>query len=173
MAKILPQGTQLYALAPTVDNPAVFEVLKVPCAVSIDFGEDSRDEHEDTCLEDLESHTFLPGLNTPGTSTFSVRVDPQSPAHVRLDQLNDSGRRFMWAIGWSDGFGIDPTQDADEPGQFDLPATRTWNVFLGHITGFNITGFEVAGEPLQAAVSIKRSSKPRWVIKTENAPVGP
>jgi len=173
MAKILPQGTQLYALAPKEDTPGTFELLKVPCAVSIDFGEDSRDEHEDTCLEELESHTFLPGLNTPGTSTFAVRVDPESDVHVRLEQLNDSGQRFMWAVGWSDGFDIDPTPLADKPGEFDLPKTRTWNIFLGHIAGFNITGFEVAGDPLQASISIKRSSKPRWVVKTEAAPVGP
>lgn len=165
MAKILPQGTQLYCLAPKSSGTG-FDLLKIPCVVSVDVGEDTRDEHEDTCLEETESHTYLPGLNTPGSTTFAVRVDPSSPAHLRLNQLNDTQTRFQWALGWSDGVDIDPTEDIANPGEFTLPATRTWNTFTGHVTGFNFTGFEIAGEPLQASVSIKRSSKVRWVVKT-------
>lgn len=164
MAKILPQGTQLYCLAPK--NGAVgFDLLTIPCVVSVDVGEDSRDEHEDTCLEETESHTFLPGLNTPGTTTFTVRIDPASTAHVRLNQLNDTQTRFQWALGWSDGVDVAPTEHATNKGEFVLPTTRTWCTWLGHVAGFNFSGFEVAGDPIQGSVSIKRSSKVNWVVK--------
>lgn len=165
MAKILPQGTQLYCLAPNADASG-FDLLKIPCVVSIDVGEDSRDEHEDTCLEETESHTFLPGLNTPGTTIFSVRIDPASTAHVRLNQLNDTQTRFQWAMGWSDGVDVDPADNVGTPGTFTLPAERTWCTWVGHVAGFNFSGFEVAGDPIQGSVSIKRSSKVNWVVKS-------
>lgn len=164
MAKILPQGTQLYCLAPKASGTG-FDLLKIPCVVSIDVGEDSRDEHEDTCLEETESHTFLPGLNNPGTTTFSVRIDPASTVHMRLNQLNDTQTRFQWAMGWSDGVDVDPTDNVGTPGTFTLPAERTWCTWVGHVAGFNFSGFEVAGDPIQGTVSIKRSSKVNWVVK--------
>lgn len=165
MAKILPQGTQLYCLAPK--NGAVgFDLLTIPCVVSVEVGEDARDEHEDTCLEETENHTFLPGLNTPGTTSFTVRIDPASTAHVRLNQLNDTQTRFQWALGWSDGVDVDPAENVGTPGEFTLPSGRTWCTWVGHVAGFNFSGFEVAGDPIQASVSIKRSSKVNWVVKT-------
>ena len=165
MAKILPQGTQLYCLAPKADATG-FDLIKIPCVVSVDVGEDARDEHEDTCLEETESHTFMPGLNTPGTTSFSVRIDPASTAHVRLNQLSDTNTRLHWALGWSDGVDVDPAEMVANSGEFTLPSQRTWNTFVGHVAGFNFSGFELAGEPLQATINIKRSTKVRWVVKT-------
>lgn len=164
MGRILPQGTQLYALAPTAADPAKYEVIKIDCAISTDMGEDTRDDHEDTCLEELNDHTFIPGLNTPGDASITVRIDPANPGHVRLEQFSDQPARLLWALGWSDGM-----QDAKgKTGggfEFDLPPTRTWNVWTGHIKGFKFDGFEVGGDPIQGVITIKRSSKSRWIVK--------
>ncbi|KGG82448.1 major tail subunit [Comamonas thiooxydans] len=165
---MLPQGTELFALVPSTDG-TTSEVIKVDCAVSIDVGEDSRDDHEDTCLEERESHTFVPGLNTPGETSVTVRIDPSNPGHVRLEQFADSPQRLKWALGWSDGKEAAEVT-AGPPADFELPKTRTWNVWDGHIKAFNFTGFEVGGDPVQGAITIKRSSKARWIVKTQAAP---
>ena len=164
MDRILPQGTELFVLLPKADTPAEFEVVKVDCAISVDFGEDQRDDHKDTCLEERDSHTFVPGLNTPGESKVTVRIDPQNPGHVRLHWLSDSQQRLLWALGWSDGT-APATAAAGGGMNFELPKTRTWNVFMGHIKQFGFTGFEMGGDPIQGDITIKRSSKPTWVVK--------
>lgn len=168
MSKILPQGTELFVLAPSEDTPGDFDLLKVPFLVSVDFGEDSRDEHEDTDLDEQDSRTFMAGLNNPGTTTFVVRIDPSSPVHTRLDALNGSQVRMNWVLGWSDGK-APPTEKSSAKGSFELPETRSWNKFSGHITGFNFSGFEAGGGPVQGSISIKRSSRTIWVVK---APAG-
>lgn len=164
MERILPQGTELYALLPKEGTPAEFEVVKVDCAVSIDFGEDTRDDLDDTCLEERDNHSTVPGLNTPGESKVTVRINPQNPGHVRLHQLSDTGERLQWALGWSDG-NEPPTLKSGGTKEFELPTTRTWNVFQGHIKQFNFVGFEVGGEPVQGDITIKRSTKPAWIVK--------
>ncbi|NIF85249.1 hypothetical protein F3J24_17190 [Comamonas sp. Tr-654] len=164
MDRILPQGSELFALVPKEDAPTEFEVIKVDCAISVDFGEDERDDLEDTCLEERDNHTTIPGLNTPGESAVTVRINPQNPGHVRLYQLSDTGERLLWALGWSDGTAPAAPKSGSTM-EFELPTTRTWNVFQGHIKRFNFAGFEVGGEPIQGAITIKRATKPVWVVK--------
>lgn len=165
MGRILPQGTELFALAPTEADPLKYEVIKVDCAISVDFGEDNRDDHEDTCLEERDDHTYIPGLNTPGETAVTVRIDPKNAGHVRLEQFSDRPDRLLWALGWSDG--IAPAAKAPSDAfDFVLPTTRTWNVFNGYIKRFSFAGFEVGGDPVQGVIGIKRSSKPRWIVKT-------
>lgn len=168
MERILPQGTELFALVSKAATPAEYEVVKVDCAISFDPGEDARDDLTDTCLEERDNHSTLPGLNTPGEAKVAVRINPQNPGHVRLHQLSDTGERIQWALAWSDG--KEPaTLKAGGTQEFELPKTRTWNVFQGHIKQFNFVGFEVGGEPIQGDITIKRSTKLAWIVK-EPAP---
>lgn len=78
MDRILPQGTELFVLVPKAATPAEFEVVKVDCAISFDPGEDARDDLDDTCLEERDDHSTLPGLNTPGEAKVTVRINPQN-----------------------------------------------------------------------------------------------
>lgn len=160
---MLPQGTQLYVLAPKDAGAA--EVIKISCALTVDTGEDERAEHEDTCLEEMESTSTFPGLITPGDATFTVRIDPADPSHVKLWELFKARTRVLWAMGWGDGVDIDPTDPAAADADWDLPATRTWSTWRGHISGMNFTGFEAGGAPVQGSIKIKRSTATEWLVK--------
>ena len=160
---MLPQGTQLYALMPKDAGAA--EVIKVACALTVDTGEDERDEHDDTCLEEMESKSTFPGLITPGDATFTVRIDPADPSHVKLWSLYKARTKVLWAMGWGDGVDIDPTGPAAANEDWELPETRTWSTWRGHISGMNFTGFEAGGAPVQGSVKIKRSTAAEWLVK--------
>lgn len=159
----LPKGVQLFALAPKKSGGG-FEVLKVDCALTVDLGEDQRDEHDDTCLEETEAHSTLPGLLTPGEVSFTIKIDAANASHGRLDEL-DGGPRMSWALGWDDGIDIPPAAPAAQAADWELPNTRTWQTWQGHISAFNVTGFEVGGAPLQGSIKIKRATKAIWLRK--------
>ena len=160
---MLPQGTQLYVLAPKDAGAA--EVIKISCALTVDTGEDERAEHDDTCLEEMESTSTFPGLITPGDATFTVRIDPADAGHVNLWALFKARTRVLWAMGWGDGVDVDPTAPAAANEDWGLPLTRTWSTWRGHISGMNFTGFEAGGAPVQGSVKIKRTTATEWLVK--------
>lgn len=168
MGKILPQGTQLYARAPK--EAGGFEVIKIDCALTVDVGEDERDEHDDTCLEEMEAHSTFPGLITPGDATFTVQIDPSNPGHVKLWALFKARTNVSWALGWGDGVDLDPVAPVDPATDWTLSLERTWNTWLGRVSGMNFTGFEAGGAPVQGSIKIKRSSASEWLVKGRVAP---
>lgn len=107
---MLTQGTQVYALVPTVSNQAVFEVLEIECATAFSPGGNPSDQIETTCLSEA-IRTYMRGLRTPGQASLTLNADPRNASHVRLYQLSedDSIENVKWAVGWSDGKDIRPT----------------------------------------------------------------
>ena len=107
---MLSQGTQIYALVPTVANPAIFEVIEVECATAFNPGGNPADQVEVTCLSD-RVRKYLRGLRTPGQASLTLNVDPRNASHVRLHQISedDSIESIRWVVGWSDGTDISPT----------------------------------------------------------------
>mgnify|MGYP003634253410 CR=1 FL=1 len=106
---ILAQGTQIYALVPTVADPAALEVIEIECATAFTPGGNPADQIETTCL-DASVRTYLRGLRTPGQASMTLNADPRNDSHVRLHEISedDSIENIMWAVGWSDGKGIAP-----------------------------------------------------------------
>jgi hypothetical protein len=163
---ILAQGTQVYALVPSVADPAVFEVFEVECATAFSPGGNPADQIETTCLSEAV-RSYMRGLRTPGQATLSLNADPRNASHVRLHQLSedDSIENIKWAVGWSDGKGIAPTVDADEE-DFVLPTTRTWYVFDGYVSDFP---FDFgANTVVTTAATIQRSGGSAWIRKSTN-----
>jgi len=107
---ILSQGTQIYALVPTAASPGLFEILEIECATAFSPGGNPADQIETTCLSETV-RSYMRGLRTPGQASLTLNADPRNPSHVRLHQLSedDSIENVKWAVGWSDGKGIDPT----------------------------------------------------------------
>lgn len=106
---ILSQGTQIYALVPSVSSPGTFEVMEVECATAFNPGGNPADQIEDTCLSETV-RSYKRGLRTPGQASLTLNADPRNPSHIRLHQLSedDSIENISWAVGWSDGKGIAP-----------------------------------------------------------------
>src|SRR5690625_2712447 len=107
---ILTQGTQVYVLAPTAADPETFEVLEIECATAFTPGGNPADQIETTCLSDTV-RSYLRGLRTPGQASLTINADPRNDSHIRLHELSedDSIEDLAWAVGWSDGTGIDPS----------------------------------------------------------------
>lgn len=125
---ILAQGTQVYYI-----DPDTGEVNTIECATSFNPGGNPADQIETTCLESFE-RTYLPGLRTPGQATMGINFDPQSESHIRLYELSQENPSptLQFAIGFSDGYDVEPT--VDSAGDFEFPTTRTWFPFEGYIS---------------------------------------
>jgi len=106
---ILTQGTQIYALMPTVADPTVLEVVEIECATAFTPGGNPADQIEDTCLSETV-RSYLRGLRTPGQASLTLNADPRNGSHVRLHALseNDEIETTQWVVGWADGKGIMP-----------------------------------------------------------------
>ena len=157
----LTQGTEIFVLAPTEADPTVFEVLRVACPTALDPGSESADDIDDTCLDERETRTTRPGLETPGEASITINTDPTMASHYRLFQLKQSKREVLWALGWSDGTAV-PTVDPEEA-DFILPTSRTWNLFRGTLATFPFA-FE-SNNVVQSAMTIKRSGPMQWIRK--------
>ena len=160
---ILTQGTQIYAIVPTVGGSDPFEVLEIECATGFTPGGNPADQIEDTCLSETV-RSYLRGLRTPGQASLTLNADPRNQSHVRLHELSedDSIDNIKWAVGWSDGKGIDPTLDSTGD-DFELPSTRTWFVFDGYVSDFP---FDFAANTVvTTAATIQRSGGSAWIRK--------
>lgn len=147
-------GTEFYAI-----DPDTGDVIVVGCPTAIDGIDTTLEQMETTCLND-RTRTYESGLSTPGTASFTVQTDPRDESHIRLHQLKVRGDTLQWAIGWSDGTGIDPTSVVDSNGDyvFDFTAGRSWIGFEGYISSYPFSfalnavvtssiGIQVSGEP--------------------------
>jgi len=160
---ILAQGTQIYALVPTVADPDVLEVIEIECATAFNPGGNPADQIETTCL-DASVRTYLRGLRTPGQASMTLNADPRNDSHVRLHELSedDTIENIMWAVGWSDGKDIPPTINVAGD-DFELPTTRTWFVFEGYVSDFP---FDFAANTVvTTAATIQRSGGSAWIRK--------
>lgn len=106
---ILSQGTQVYAMVPSLTTPGTLEVMEVECATAFNPGGNPADQIEDTCLS-ATVRSYKRGLRTPGQASLTLNADPRNESHVRLHQLSedDSIENISWAVGWSDGKDIAP-----------------------------------------------------------------
>lgn len=159
---VLTQGTEIFAMAPTVADPTKFEILRVACPTAFSPGDESSDDIDDTCLDETDTRSNLPGLITPGEASLEINTDPSTASHVRLFQLKKDRSKLTWFIGWADGKGA-PTVDTDEALGFKLPDTRSWLVFGGAIGTFPFA-FET-NSVVKSAMTIKRSGPLEWVRK--------
>lgn len=162
---MLTQGTQVYALVPSANTPGDFEILEVQCATAFNPGGAPAGQIDDTCLDETEAQRFLRGLRAPGQATLTIRADSRNDSHIRLHELAEGNENqiLKWAIGWSDGKGVEPTIDTG--GNMDLPPTRTWFVFEGYVSDFPFDF--AANTTVTSAITIQRSGPAQWLRKTQ------
>lgn len=128
------ERTSLYFIDP--DGESIATIVTVGCATSISGIGASRDQLEETCLED-SARSYLAGLGTPGQKTFTINFDTSDASHVRMHQLWKAGAKVQWALGLSDGPAapaalVPPTLDSAD--DFELPTTRSWITYEGYIS---------------------------------------
>ena len=154
---VLTQGTQVWiehgdSAAPTL--------TKMDCITSISLGDDSISDIDDTCLEETDTKTSQPGLNTPGEGEITIKTDPLNASHMKLLQLAENRTPVKVYIGWSDGTTA-PTLNATV---VTLPTTRTFSSFDA-ILRISSPTFE-ADSLVEHKVAMKRQSKVTTIVKT-------
>lgn len=158
------QGTDLFAI-----DPLLGTLMLVGCVTSIDGLDTTLEQIETTCLAD-SARSYEAGLATPGAATFGINTDPRDPVHIRLHQLKTMGETIKWAIGWSDGKGVEPgVTTSTEPSEvdFDFPENRTWIEFVGFMNSFPFSFAQNA--VVASTVGIQVSGEPVWIPKVAGA----
>lgn len=153
---VLTQGTQVWiehgdSAAPTL--------TKMDCITSISLGDDSVSDIDDTCLEETDTKTSQPGLNTPGEGEIVIKTDPLNASHMKLLQLAESRTPVKVYIAWSDGTTA-PTLNATV---VTLPTTRTFTTFDAILRVSSPT-FE-PDSLVEHKVAMKRQSKVTTLYK--------
>ncbi|WP_369913870.1 phage tail tube protein [Xanthomonas sp. NCPPB 3005] len=155
------QGTELYLVDKL--SSSVEQVVKFACPTGITgIGGGTKDQLEDTCLDNEEDKTYKAGLGNPNAISVPFNFIPSSFSHQTLWDLKASGENQEWMVGFSDGRGIAPTLDSE--GHFVPPASplRTTIGFDGYVSEVNI---DVAtNEIVRGTLTIQRSGpeRPFW-----------
>ena len=153
---VLTQGTQVWIKH---GDSAATTLTKMDCITSISLGDDSVSDIDDTCLEETDTKTSQPGLNTPGEGEIVIKTDPLNASHMKLLQLAESRAAVKVYIGWSDGTTA-PTLNATV---VTLPTTRTFTTFNAVLRVSSPT-FE-ADSLVEHKVAMKRQSKVTTMYK--------
>ena len=153
---VLTQGTQVWIEHGASAAPIL---TKMDCITSISLGDDSVSDIDDTCLDETDTKTSQPGLNTPGEGEIVIKTDPLNASHMKLLQLAESRAPVKVYIGWSDGTTA-PTLNAT---QVTLPTTRTFTTFNAILRVSSPT-FE-ADSLVEHKVAMKRQSKVTTIYK--------
>ena len=154
---MLTQGTQVYALVPTVADPAVFEILNVECATAFNPGGSPAEQIEDTCLDNTTDKTFKPGLGNPGQVTVPFNFIPSHTSHQILFELKELGTVLQWMECFSEAQ-TPPTLDSND--ELVAPAGRTTAEFQAYIADVNI---DVAtNEIVRGTLLLQRSGAVEW-----------
>lgn len=122
------QGTYIYFV-----DPADESLVTVGCPTTASFSGRTTDQIETTCLTD-DDRTYVAGLKSPGTLSFTINYDADEASHARIQDLFNAGTTLLWAIGLADGTTA-PTVDSG--GTFDLATTRSWRRFSGFLTEYS------------------------------------
>lgn len=162
------QGTALWVVAPTVANPAIYELIKIGCPLNFKPGTDSKTKIPDTCLEAEYYTSNMTGLADLGQATFDINADPLNPSHVRLKQWEENDTELKFILGWAGpkkGSVKDIVPElTPATGEVVLPSGRSWNTMTGTIDSFP---FDIDGDSLvKSTITIQRKSKVTWVPET-------
>ena len=152
---VLTQGTNVWIMSG--DSAPI--LTKMDCITSISLGDDSVSDIDDTCLEETDTKTSQPGLNTPGDGEIVIKTDPLNASHMKLLQLAEKREPVKVYIGWSDGT-TTPTLNATK---VTLPTTRTFTTFNAILRVSSPT-FE-ADSLVEHKVAMKRQSKVTTIYK--------
>lgn len=152
---VLTQGTKVWVLHGSVPT-----LTRMDCITSIELGDDSVTDIDDTCLEETETKTSQAGLTTPGEGSIRIKTDPDNASHMTLLGLAEERAQVKIYVGWSDGTSA-PTLESDDA---TLPKDRTFSVFEAELRVTSPT-FE-ADSLVEHNIPMKRQSKVSTIFKT-------
>jgi len=153
--EVRTQGTHIYFVDRPAVGPAVLVKMICPTGLSGVMG-GTRDDIEDTCLDEEDEHTFVAGLAAPADITMPFNMIPREISHQRLIELKESAEVVNWMALLSES-DDPPTLDAE--GNLVPPNTRSAIAFDGYVR--DVTMDIGANEIVRGTITIRRRGAPR------------
>ncbi|WP_151778756.1 phage tail tube protein [Acinetobacter bereziniae] len=123
MAKKKVQGSRFYAFDGTT-------LTRLDCLKTFDPGSDSVGKIDDTCLDEPDTKSSVPGLSDPGDGSLGFDIDTKNPSHLKIVNWANDKKELQIIVGASDST-IEPTIE-DETVVF--PTGRAWWHFQASLT---------------------------------------
>lgn len=161
---VLTQGTKVWILSGDDGDSTPPVLTQMDCITSIGVGDDSTGDIDDTCLDETDTKTSQPGLNTPGEGEIKIKTDPKNATHMKLLQLAENREAVKVYVGWSDGKSVPTIAVAPTPeNPVDLPTDRTFSTFDAILSASAPT-FE-PDSLVEQTVKMKRQTKVSTIYK--------
>ena len=156
---IKSQGTQIY-FVDTVSIPNTPKLVKLDCPTGVQgVGSGAKSQINDTCLDAIESESYLAGLASPAALSVPYNFDPAKVSHQTLNKLKDKGEVVTWMICLSDGTEAPVLAAAD----ITPPGGRSSVKFKAYVAENTV---EVAtNEVVKGTASLQRSGSETWTYK--------
>lgn len=156
------QGTHLYM----VDRPAgeAAALLKFVCPTGFTgVASGTRDQIENTCLDEEETKTFENGLESPGPVAVPFNFVPSAASHQRMIELRDSGEVLDWVALLSES-ATAPTLGAGPDYALVPPVDRTAIIFRASVTEFTL---DASGNEIwRGTMTLNRRGRPQILAYT-------
>lgn len=150
MAKgVLAKGTKVWVLHGTTTKV----LTRMDCVKSFEWGDDSVESIDTTCLDDADTKTSEYGINDPGEGSMMIETDTQNASHLTLLGLAQDKAEVIIYVGWSDGDAV-PTLSGSA---VTLPESRTWDYATAQLRK-SPSKFE-QGAMVNHTITIKRQSE--------------
>lgn len=122
--KIKVQGSRFFAF----DGE---KITRMQCLKTFDPGSDSTTKIDDTCLDEPDTKSSVPGLSDPGDGSLGFDIDTKNPSHLEIVEWANKKKSMTIIVG-------SPGEDTDVPivedGVLIFPKTRSWWVFDATLT---------------------------------------
>lgn len=112
------QGSRFWAYEPESQT-----LIRLYCLTAFDPGSDSAGKIEDTCLDEANLKTYVPGLSDAGEGSLGFNFDLNNTSHAQILAWAESKVPLTIVMG-------EPKNDVDIPtvdaGALKLPTNRTF-----------------------------------------------
>lgn len=123
MAKTKVQGSRFWAF-----DGVTLERLN--CLKTFDPGAGSTGKIDDTCLDEPDTKSSIPGLEDPGEGSLGFDIDDTNPSHLKIIQWAESKKELQIVVAASSGTG-EPTIETDT---LVFPQTRSFWTYKAILT---------------------------------------
>ncbi|MDQ8951942.1 phage tail tube protein [Acinetobacter rudis] len=121
--KLKVQGSRFFAF----DGE---NIKRMQCLKTFDPGSDSTTKIDDTCLDEPDTKSSVPGLSDPGDGSLGFDIDIKNPSHLEIVEWANQKKQLTIIVGSADSDAVPTVED----GALIFPKTRTWWVFDATLT---------------------------------------
>lgn len=150
------QGSELYLIGPSLDDPSKLVCIKVGGVIDIGLPEPSINEVDVTDFDEVEMEQSLKGFMSRSELSITCNYQDEDVGQIYVEEMEGSEEELVFAIGFSKGRGIEPEITGDS---FTLPNTRGWFYFKAEIS---ISGVQIpknAAQPFVFKAGVKTRPK--------------